>query len=780
MILKTAYYNSGTTSHSALVQEEKYLTHSVVHEFDNPARVAIILNDPDGSIMQKYGIATNEVYVGPGRAYIEENSVCKFDGRIVKVQGIMKNKKYRVIMFAEDWFSQLGEERISYDMREPIDGVDLRQSNLKSDIDGAKFPVTKNYLSAVKTFDTSTTTYVDFLTEASDVVEDDVELLPSPLGDEDHFYMGFSARASSVTINITTPGIWAGSVIWYYSKGGGFWDTLDNLLPADAASQQFEVGGKITYSWDIPVDWNQNVVDGQSLWWIRVRVLSFSSETTQPLGAYITEGSRAYDDDMSWDPDEWNGYYFVVPHAMAGKRTISTGPYDESIDITLDTTDSPAAGEENVWEDDDVYHEMEDANNDWLVTYNFRQPILDKDLFVAGSLTGMRLKFVHSLDSAAPVGVITDISLHETPGADFLYLQRKTFDNDGDTKSITYTVPLDVITDLLVGGEIDCLIQTGTAAAPTNLTVVQLLLEIDVETTGYPELLEIKDTLSNYLVFDEDVDDAGLWEDCEYSICKEIYKHINGLVTSGDDLMTLTTSVESTSGISTRHYDERTRMWMIQDLVKMDKAVVFVPLGTKQVVYKSTFNDGAPAAMTDDSVLQWGSEYDYKLMKNEYHVSGVRSSETVQVHVETEDIAVDPGSDSKLKYGMSRTGVVSSSGTMTYRDAVELGTALVERDEDLHLFLDATIAGYSTYELGDEVSITSTYLGLTAEKYVVTYFAYDHATWRTQLRLHPRVSNGFVNRVVYGEYIRDLDRQTQDNTIDSFIAGLISQEWTND
>ena len=774
-IFKTAYYNSGALTHSALVQETEYLSHSFVHEFFEPARVVVTLNDDDGSIMQKYGTKTNEVYVFSGRAYIEVDSVSKFDGRIVKVVGDMDNN--RVIIYAEDWMGQLGKERINYGMREDMDGTGLRQSNLKSDLDGAKFPVTKNFIAAVKTYDSSTTTYADFIIEASETTEDDVELFPGPVGDEDHFYMGFDVIPSGVTINVTTAGNNEISVRWYYSKGGGEWGELANMSPVnDSPSQQFEVTGKIEYSWDVPGDWATDTVDGDTHYWVRVRVRGFSTATTQPLGAYITQGGIVYDDDMSWAADLWNGYYVVIPHAMAGKQTISTGPYDETIDIVLDTTDSPAAGEINVWDDDDIFHEMEDANNDWLVTYDFRIPILESELYVADSISAMRVNFVHSLESAAPVGAITDLSIRNTPN--FVYLQRA-FVNEGDFISVVYRVPFDEIAGILVDPDPQILIQTGTVAAATNLKVTQVVIEVDVETTGYPDLMLIEDTFSNYLVVSKDVEDLGLWENCEYSICREIHYHIDGLVTGGDDLMTMTTNVEATTRINTRQYTERTRLEIIKDNARMDKAVCWVPPGTKELNYKSTFNDGAPDPMTDADVLHWRSEYVGSLMRNEMHVKGIRIRDE-EIALDTEDLAVDPGSDSKLKYGLKTTQVITNTGTMSYADAVTLGTNLVERDEDIHLFLDAVIAGPPPYELADEVSITSAYLGITAQVYVITHVSYDSNTWRTTLRLHPRVSNGFVNRVVFGEFLRDLAHRTTETVIDTFVAGLISQESTND
>jgi hypothetical protein len=299
---------------------------------------------------------------------------------------------------------------------------------------------------------------------------------------------------------------------------------------------------------------------------------------------------------------------------------------------------------------------------------------------------------------------------------------------------------------------------------------------------------------SNKLKVDTDLWHSGLGisEGDQYAIVQEIYKHIDSgesgtLITAGDALSSKTNGagaivcaagVEHTSGISSRHYQERTRLEILRDLSKMDKAVFWITLGGTTFNWKSTFNDGAPTAMTDASVLSWNhGEYDYTSMVNEYHLYGVRVGDE-QVYFDTDD-ATDPGSDSKSTYGATRSKVYSAGGLFNQRDAETLGDILVERDEDVHLFLHAEIAGLSSLRLGDEVSITSTYLSLTAEKYIVSHWDYDSTKHITTIRFHPRVSQlGLTEHVFMGEDQRGLLEENTERRGETYHPDITTHEVT--
>ena len=235
----------------------------------------------------------------------------------------------------------------------------------------------------------------------------------------------------------------------------------------------------------------------------------------------------------------------------------------------------------------------------------------------------------------------------------------------------------------------------------------------------------------------------------------------------------MTTSVESTTGLSSRHYTERTTLEILQDLASMDAAVFWLPLATTQVTWKSTFNNGAPTAITDASVLYWkDGEYDFDPVVNEWHVYGMRIG-TSQVYGETTDAT------SVTKYGLTRSRSLSNTGVMSDHDAKAQATAMVTRDKDTQLFLNCTIGGLSALRLGDEVAITSSLLDLTAANYVVTGWTYDSKMYRTSLRLHPRVSQaGFTDHKIFSEYMRSIAEGTVRANKDIYAPPLYTQTWS--
>ena len=98
MLLKTADWDDALLTHNALATESSFLSWEAVHEFGDPAKVKVFLSDPSGTIAQKYDVdpANDSVYVGPGRAYIEDpTGTAVFDGRIVR--SILDMNNHRVI-----------------------------------------------------------------------------------------------------------------------------------------------------------------------------------------------------------------------------------------------------------------------------------------------------------------------------------------------------------------------------------------------------------------------------------------------------------------------------------------------------------------------------------------------------------------------------------------------------------------------------------------------------------------------------------------------------------
>jgi hypothetical protein len=140
LVFRTADWDDTAQTHNALTTESKFLTCTITAEFNEPARATVVLYDTNGSTAQKYDVdaGNDSIYIGAGRAYIYDDDdagdASVFDGRIVSAISDMAN--HRLILECEDWLSQLDDDRIDYDMREDLDGSGLRQSGLKSDLDG--------------------------------------------------------------------------------------------------------------------------------------------------------------------------------------------------------------------------------------------------------------------------------------------------------------------------------------------------------------------------------------------------------------------------------------------------------------------------------------------------------------------------------------------------------------------------------------------------------------------------------------------------------------------
>ncbi|MHC4645061.1 MAG: hypothetical protein ACYTBJ_06150 [Planctomycetota bacterium] len=87
---------------------------------------------------------TSEVFPGPGKVTIEDPDATDFFiGRIMRAEATVTGTKGSLILYCEDWLSQLNDEQITYEMREDLDSDDdtgkqgLRESYLYPDHDNA-------------------------------------------------------------------------------------------------------------------------------------------------------------------------------------------------------------------------------------------------------------------------------------------------------------------------------------------------------------------------------------------------------------------------------------------------------------------------------------------------------------------------------------------------------------------------------------------------------------------------------------------------------------------
>ena len=794
-VVKTTSFDDnpgGAASYNVEAAEDNAFDYRITARFNEPAEAVVYLRDVDGSLAQKYNDDSRDVYIGPGRLKIENPAAATvFDGRIYRAP---HNKDARMLtLYTRDWLSQLDFDKKNKDMREDLDGSGLRQSEAHADADLTDYLVDAaiSTLYSAQAYDNNLggggPNYDDETDGANELTDDDMTLMPAVPEDDDAYYFGFESKVAGMFLYISQQGDWNGTNEWEYWDGGA-WVGLTIGFPTDP-KRNFEAAGLQTYTWTVPGDWATVAVNGVTAYYVRAVVDNFTGITTQPLGRICYAEYYLYDDNMAWDatpgnPQNFDGMFLVLTTAMAGKNTWTFHPYKST--VTAGTTYSD--DEHNTWIDNDAQDGGFKAT-DWELDYDFRVYLgndTPSDFYVHDSITAATIKINYQLVVVAgnhahlQLDDKTDgfIDLHNLEG-------ETTFHRDAldlTVEQIAVLVDADGIASIRL--DLD---RTG---GNITIAIKYCALEITAETTGYSSAVGITETEANRIRISTDMTlpATRIWERIPYSIVRPIWKHIDSAESPGDlvtdsggevsltgpdPLVALTSAanIEHTSGFSLRRYEERSDFEMLVDLAKIDKTAFWMPIGTVGLIWKSTFNDGAPTAITDTDVISWnGGEYNFDPVFNEMHLYEAKTG-GIQTDYNTADAAPDPGADSKVRYGVTKSNVVKNTGTTNRRDIATLGEVLVERDEDVNLFLNADIRGFSALRLGDEVSITSTYLGLTAAKYVITFWEYLYSGDRTTIRLHPRNSTkGFVPHALFGDQIRNRFNDLEsDRVADTFL-----------
>lgn len=503
---------------------------------------------------------------------------------------------------------------------------------------------------------------------------------------------------------------------------------------------------------------------------------AFVDVAENDAGTFYFYDDGEYEDvgGMAWANDQFNGMKLVLAASMEGTKTWRFFPY-QGTETDADTyTDT----RENLWIDD-LGNDRGSADNDFTLDYDFRVYLghnTPSDLYVHDSIKGGRVGVVYQVGGGS--GNHSHI-LVEDKGNPGTYFDKTHLTENDQFNRVVVEINADEIGHIIdANGIATVRFDVDRLGGTASMFLRYLYLEVDVDTSGYDDTISIVDTINpNKLEVGTDLTAAAtrIWEKINYCIVRAAYKHIDSdetpgdLITDGstgsgpDPLVVITAAgtVEHTSSFSTRRYENSTRFKIIKDLAEIDRVAFFMEIGTTVFTWKSTFNDGAPTAMTDASVLKWSGEHSFFDVRNGFILYGPEQNDSL-LRVDTADISPDPGVDSKEKYGVTRSRTVNNRGVNNQYELTELGTALVERDEDALLFLRCEIAGLSALRLGDEVSITSSYMGLTAEVYVITEWEFGWGENITRLRFHPRLSTkGFVKHRIFSDAIRRLGQDTQ-------------------
>ena len=791
-------YNSGASAYNAEDEETNFRTYTLDHEFNEPARAVITIADKDGSMLRKYNASNGAVggaVADDGGVETDETTEANEDTAddmtltpAAPVSGdafyVGFKRPFSAILLNVstaadcDSFTIQWEYSTGSDNWSALSGITDSTNNYRTaGINTIKWTVPSDWA-------TDEVGSISGLYWARGRYLSSIGFVSSPKGQQvwiEGTYLG----VGKVTIEDPTgTDLFFGRIV---RVTGDYTSRTVTLECRDWLDQLDEE--QITYDMREDLDSDNDT----GLQGLRESTLHADPDNATIVDVAYNDGAGnyyLYDDARSWNADEFNGKYVILGSGMAGKKTWRFFPYQATVSDGVTGDGDP----DDLWFDD-ITEAVMFKNDDWTVDYDFRVYLGHDDpsnFYVHSSITGMRIICTHKV-TVIPSTNHAHVQIYENDGPSYLDLEHlaelDTFTQDAHEVDLT-NLPNIVDSDGIVKVRYD----VDRAGGNATLTLRYLVLEVEVETTGYSTAVTINDTLDlnahggkvNCLEVATDMTAAAtrVWEAVPYCIAKPIYLHIEsatGPVLSGDNIVTLTcgdAQVEDTSGISTRQYKEKTRLFIWQDLARQDKAVFWLTLGTATVTYKQTFGADTQQ-LTDGDVLDWRSMYDYNQMVNEYHIYGARIGD-YEIYQSVTNAA------SATKYKATRTKIERRAGVVSDYEAKELATALAARDAELSQMVSCTIAGNTataahatTIKLGEIVEITSSYLWATAAKdYIVTRFAYDNAAHQTYLTLHPKVSIGLQEIDVAhkrGAKLKNaMDRAEEDKYIPSPITHKVS------
>ena len=798
MQLETAAFNSDASKHSALTEEKAFVDCVIEHEFMEPARATIILDDPDGKIAQKYDVSSGAVggaVADDGGAETDEtteaNEDTDDDMTLLPAAPELNDAYY--IGFAD-----------------PFPALDLNVSTAADAV--GLFVITWEYStgsdawSALSGVTDGTDKYQNAgvntisWTVPSDWATDEVGSIADL-----YWVRGRLTDNAAWTVVPVGAQAWIGGV--YIGPGRAKIEIPTGTCLFEGRILKVRHDRQAATAIMVAEDWLSQLDEDRENYDMRedldgsgLRQSEIHTVITEDKEPVYTSDANYYmfDGDMDWDIDEWNGKYVILSNEMAGNIVVNTGPWEETIAGGIDS-DLPADGELNVWSSISTCHAMQHVPTTYFAPHYYFKMYVTEGTLGAANASKCTLEVVFKFDSDG-TGAYTEVWIYNFNTTDWIKVGTFNQSDEYAVRSMSFEANWPSGSNFAAHAidsdgkaQIRFRCYTGDADTDTlDFDVYTIRFKADIVTSGHISAISITDTLRGHadggatyntlkVGTDLSIANLGLWEGCQYSIVKPIKDHINAIVTGGDSLFTLDTSIEATDGLTNRHYEERTRLEMLRDLGDMDRAVCWIALAdhtTPTLIWKRTFNDGSPTEMTDASVISWvASEWDYTPMVNEYHVYGIRVGDE-QLYVDTSSLSPDPGVDSKALFGATRSAVKKNTGTTSTYETTELGKALVERDEDVHLYLRATIAGLSSLRLGSEVNINSTILGLTDEKYVITHWVYDSKAYQTTIRLHPRQSIGFIKHKMFGDYLYHLSERAKLTEADKGTPSLATQTWT--
>jgi len=158
--------------------------------------------------------------------------------------------------------------------------------------------------------------FTDYTPEAQSSTANDVELLPASPAAADAFYFGFDIPAGMVTLDVDQAGVGTWAVTWEYYDGAS-WTALSDV---DDRTSAFSVLGQNIVTWTVPADWSTTTIVTIPAYWVRARVSSFTSLTTQPKASLI-----------QYETGEWWSWVETLPVDTQEQFTLFLGGPDDLV-----------------------------------------------------------------------------------------------------------------------------------------------------------------------------------------------------------------------------------------------------------------------------------------------------------------------------------------------------------------------------------------------------------------------------------------------------------------
>ena len=468
-----------------------------------------------------------------------------------------------------------------------------------------------------------------------------------------------------------------------------------------------------------------------------------------------TSGTDYYmhDAEMNFPSAEHNAKRVVFVHKMAGDSSYDIGPYDEDV-TPLTDTDTPLDGEEEVWlyETGSDLHTIADDDADFVVRYYFYSPV-KSNLYNSISHIRVEMNVTHNGNHKDDQVEVQIYNFTDTQWESIGFLRE--FASLGAFYS--FTIPDELHTKIFHGtdGHVEIRFNVDWdegSSGFANLYVHRIRFKAQIHMDGDSGAYEILATLGDQLKVDSDLTDAGvgIWEGCPYAIADKISEHVKTLTLANDPLKTLVASanVESTSFYIARLHTKQKPLAMLRDWARASGAAFWCQLdgsGDPELYWRFTWTPSSPPSLTDGDVLQWEVQQNYTDTVQKAHVYGIRYG-TEQIYKTATD---------SQTFGTNRSVLITNPGVYTGKDAIYVAEEVTQRRGSLHQILTAYLPGWSSYVLGDDISVTSTYLGLTSINYWVVERHFDLAQYMTVLVLHPDVAHdSFVEATIRGEDLR--------------------------